>query len=461
MHAMARAFTGILVALLILISSPATAIELRQIVAGLSSPVFVANAGDGSRRLFVVEQPGTIKVLQPGASVPTTFLDIQARVLSSGERGLLGLAFHPLYGSNGRFFVFYTRTPDGTIVIAEYRVSNNPNVSGTSETVLLQIPHGSFANHNGGMLAFGPGGYLYAGIGDGGSGNDPQNNAQNIESLLGKLLRINVDQANAAAGTPYTSPTGNPFLNAPGRDEIFAYGLRNPWRFSFDRQTSQLWIGDVGQGAREEVNTPVVAGMNFGWRVYEGFVCTNVDTALCGNSYTRPLFDYAHSGGRCSLTGGYVYRGTANTLPQGLYVYGDFCSGELFAWDSNSQSVLLATGRDVSSFGEDEEGELYVVSNSGRISRIVGSGCSVLAFPSTTRLDASAGTVTVQVQTSSGCAWSASSDSPWISFPSGTSGSGNGTLTVAVSKYYRHLWARTGSLTVGGQTFEIVQGRQR
>ena len=210
-------------------------------------PVYLTNAKDGTNRRFIVQQRGQILVLQPGSSSPTLFLDISNRVLYGGERGLLGLAFHPQFSSNRRFFVNYTRRFDGATVIAEYRVSaGNPNVADTTETVLLTIPQ-PYENHNGGMIEFGPDGYLYIGMGDGGSGNDPGNRAQNLEELLGKMLRIDVDR-------PQIPPPGNPFVGAPGRDEIFAYGFRNPWRFSFDRLTGELYVGDVGQSAREEID---------------------------------------------------------------------------------------------------------------------------------------------------------------------------------------------------------------
>ena len=223
----------------------------------LSGPVFVGNAGDGTNRLFILEQGGAIRVLQLGSSTPTAFLDIHTKVIAGGEQGLLGLAFHPQYASNGRFFVYYTRAGDGTIVIAEYKVSANPNVADPAETVLLTIPHPTNTNHNGGMLAFGPDGYLYIGVGDGGGANDVPNNAQNINLLLGKILRIDV-----SVPLTYSSPPTNPFYGAtPGRDEIFAYGMRNPWRFSFDRVTGAQWVADVGQGAREEVDTPIVSGV--------------------------------------------------------------------------------------------------------------------------------------------------------------------------------------------------------
>jgi glucose/arabinose dehydrogenase len=220
----------------------------------------VGHAGDGSNRLFILEQAGIVKVLQPGASTPTDFLDIRTRILSGGERGLLGLAFHPQYASNRRFFVYYTRVGDSAIVIAEYHTSANPNVADATELPILTIPHPTNANHNGGMLAFGSDGYLYAGVGDGGSANDPPNNAQNVNALLGKILRLDVN----VAGVPYASPPTNPFFGAtPGRDEIFAWGFRNPWRFSFDRSTHQRWVADVGQGTREEVDTPIASGGNY------------------------------------------------------------------------------------------------------------------------------------------------------------------------------------------------------
>ena len=312
------------------------AIQLTQIVSGLSSPVFVGNAGDNSNRLFIVEQAGVIKVLQPGSATPTVFLDIQTKVVKSGEEGLLGLAFHPLYANNHRFFVYYSRVGDGTEVIAEYHTSaSNPDLADPNETVLLTIPHPTNTNHNGGMLAFSPvDHFLYIGVGDGGSSNDPPNNAQNTGVLLGKILRIDVDHT---GGVPYSSPSGNPFLGAnPGRDEIFAFGFRNPWRFSFDRVTGVQWVGDVGQDAHEEVDTPIVAGGNYGWRVYEGFSCTGTDSTLCNPAnYIMPIFDYPHSG-RCSITGGYVYRGLQGALAAGTYIYGDYCSGEILTWNGST-----------------------------------------------------------------------------------------------------------------------------
>ena len=362
--------------------------QLTPVATGLSNPVFVGHAGDRSDRLFIVEQDGVILVLQSLQSTPTIFLDVRTRIATVGEQGLLGLAFHPQYAKNGRFFIFYTRAGDGTIVIAEYHVSADPNTADTTEQVLLTIPHPTHTNHNGGMLAFGFDGYLYVGVGDGGGGNDEPNNAQNIDVMLGKILRIDVDQP--GQGTLYSSPADNPFVNATGRDEIFATGFRNPWRFSFDRTTGEPWIGDVGQDEREEIDRSLVKGGNYGWRIYEGFRCTNLGPSLCNPSdYIDPVFDYSHTRGRCSVTGGYVYRGSRGTLPVGVYVYGDFCSGEIFAISEDKQALLMYTAMNISSFGEDEQGELYVVDRSGTISRIetIPSACldALLPAPDTPR----------------------------------------------------------------------------
>jgi hypothetical protein len=343
--------------------------QLTPVATNLSNPVFAGNAGDGSQRLFIVEQDGIILVLQSGQSTPTIFLDIRTRIAAEGEQGLLGLAFHPQYAKNGRFFVFYTRVGDGAIVIAEYRLSADSNIADATEQVLLTIPHPIHTNHNGGMLAFGFDGYLYVGVGDGGGGNDEPNNAQNIDLLLGKILRVDIDRP--GPGTLYSSPPDNPFVNRPGRDEIFAFGFRNPWRFSFDRTTGEPWVGDVGQDEREEIDRSLVNGGNYGWRIYEGFRCTNLGPALCNPSdYVDPVFDYSHTRGRCSVTGGYVYRGWRGTLPAGVYVYGDFCSGEIFSTNGDTHAVLLYTATNISSFGEDEQGELYVVDRGGTVSRI-------------------------------------------------------------------------------------------
>jgi len=277
-----------------------------------------------------------------------------------------------------------------------------------------------------------------------------------VDVLLGKILRIDIDPPNGSS--PYVSPPDNPFFGATtGRDEIFAFGLRNPWRFSFDRTTGQQWVGDVGQGAREEVDTPIVKGGNYGWRVYEGTLCTGTDQALCIPShFIPPLFDYSHGGGRCSLTGGYVYRGSQNALPAGTYVYGDYCSGEIFAWDGNTQTVLLDTAISISSFGEDEDGELYVVGLGGSINKIVPTvTCTYDITPTGQNVGAAGVSGSVAVTTTSGCGWTAVANQSWIHVTSGDSGSGNGNVGYTVDANTSS--ARTGTITIQGRTFTINQ----
>lgn len=348
----------------------AQSVKLDPYLSGLGSPIFLTNAADGTNRIFVVQRGGIIKVVQPGSTTPTDFLNISSRISTSGERGLLGLAFHPQYALNKRFFVYYTRASDGAIQIAEYQASADPNVAGTTESIIITIPHPTNNNHNGGTIAFGSDGFLYAGTGDGGGGNDPDNNAQNINSLLGKFIRINID-----AAAPYTIPADNPFVGVEGADEIYAVGMRNPFRWSFDRGgTRQLWAGDVGQGILEEVDI-IIKGGNYGWRILEGTQCTpgvNPNcTAPAGNVF--PVFEYGHSGGRCSITGGYVYRGTRATVPTGGYIYGDYCTGEILLWNGSQQTVLLdTTNFNLVSFGEDEAGEIYVVKlGNGTVEKLV------------------------------------------------------------------------------------------
>jgi glucose/arabinose dehydrogenase len=448
------------IALACLSSSLLAAITLTPVVSsGLSSPIFVGHAGDGSNRLFIAERGGIIRVVQPGAPTASVFLNIQTRIVAGGERGLLGLAFHPDYASNGRFFVFYTRASDGDIVVAEYQVSADPNVADPAETVLLTIEHSANTNHNGGMLAFGPDDLLYIGVGDGGGGNDPPNNAQNIGVLLGKILRIDVDRPDSGAGTPYSSPPDNPFVGEDGRDEIYALGWRNPWRFSFDRMTGAQWVADVGQGAREEVDAPVINGGNYGWRVYEGFACTNNDPSLCTPvNYIPPVFDYAHTNGRCSITGGYVYRGSQGALPAGTYVYGDYCTGEIFAWDGSVQSVLLDTAMNISSFGEDEQGEIYVVNLGGTVSRIVSAAppCTYAIDPASRNIGSAADSGSVTVTAGTGCGWTAVPNAAWLRVTSCGSGSGNGAVGYAVDAN-TGASARTGTLTIAGHTFTVDQ----
>lgn len=343
--------------------------QLVPFLSGLSDPVYITSARDGSNRLFILEQTGRVLVMQPGSRATSVFLDVRAKVSFGGERGLLGIAFHPQFKANRRFFINYTRAGDGATIVSEFQASaTNSNLAETTERVFLTIAQ-PFANHNGGMIDFGPDGYLYIGMGDGGSANDPGNRSQNIEDFHGKMLRIDVDTPNGAV--PYSSPSTNPFFGpTAGRDEIYALGLRNPWRWSFDRATGQLYAGDVGQGVIEEISIITIGG-NYGWRVYEGTRCTNLGPAACNPAnYVAPLLEYYHSGGRCSVTGGYVYRGSRGTFPAGSYLFGDYCTGEIFITQNNSFRVLLDTDLNIASFGEDEAGELFVVDLSGGIYRL-------------------------------------------------------------------------------------------
>jgi glucose/arabinose dehydrogenase len=333
------------------------------VTGGLEAPVLATHAGDGSGRLFILEQPGRVRIVAGGRLVPRPFLDLTGRVLAGGERGLLGLAFHPRYRSNGRFFVNYTRRPDGATVVAELSVSANPDVALPAARVLLVVPQ-PFPNHNGGMLAFGRDGLLYIGMGDGGGGGDPGNRAQNRRSLLGKILRIDVDR-----GRPYAIPPDNPFAGGGGRGEIWALGFRNPWRFSFDRTTGRLFAGDVGQEVTEEVDL-VRRGGNYGWPIMEGRRCFRPATGCDRRGLSLPVATYGHAGGRCAITGGYVYRGRAVPALAGAYLYADYCSGEIFALRGGRSSRLLDTNLLIASFGEDQAGELLVIDLGGTIRRI-------------------------------------------------------------------------------------------
>ncbi len=374
-----RRFFSFLTLALISLANHAQAqnvIQLEPVISGLSSPVLATSARDGSNRLFIVEQSGKIRVMaSPTAATATTFLDLTAKISCCNERGLLGLAFHPQYATNRKFYVNYTRIFDGTTVVAEYQASaGDANVADTTERVLLTVDQ-PYTNHNGGKIAYGQDGFLYVGMGDGGSGNDPGNRAQNIEDLLGKMLRIDVNIK--ATGLEYALPSDNPFVGVAGRDEIYATGLRNPWRFSFDRQTGELYAGDVGQGVIEEVDI-IRRGGNYGWRVVEGTRCTNLGPGACNNSaFVAPIYEYQHGGGDCagSITGGYVYRGTRGTFLTGAYVFGDFCYGTITQLTNNNGTrqaqLLMDTAFFVSSFGEDEAGELYALSYGGTLYRFV------------------------------------------------------------------------------------------
>jgi glucose/arabinose dehydrogenase len=340
-------------------------ISLSTVAAGFAQPVHVTHAGDGSGRIFVVEQAGRIQILDNGVVLPSPFLDISAKLVCCGEQGLLSVAFPPGFAAKGYFYVNYTRSPDGATVVARYRVSaGDANVADpASEEVILTIPQ-PFANHNGGQLAFGPDNNLYIGMGDGGSGGDPLNNGQTPGTLLGKLLRIDVE----SGAKPYGVPPDNPFLQAAGyRPEIWALGLRNPWRFSFDRGTGDLYIGDVGQNNIEEIDfQPAgdLVGRNYGWNIMEGDSCYPIGTVGCNRTdLTLPVFVYDHSLG-CSVTGGHVYRGSAIPSLQGVYLFGDFCSGRIWgirkngaAWDN---ALLADATLTITTFGEDEAGNVYV-----------------------------------------------------------------------------------------------------
>jgi glucose/arabinose dehydrogenase len=342
-------------------------IRLEPVVDGLVRPVFLTHAEDGSGRLFVVEQEGFILVLGAGGLEEEPFLDLSQKVLCCGERGLLGLAFHPSFPDDRRLFVNYTRRPDGATVVSEFRLRQNGRPNPGSERVLLTIAQ-PFSNHNGGMIAFGLGGLLFIGMGDGGSGGDPRNLAQNPNSLLGKILRINAN----VRRRPYAIPANNLYVAGGGRPEIYAIGLRNPWRFSFDRVTGELYVGDVGQNAVEEIDR-VVRGGNYGWRHFEGTRPYRPAGGVDRRELDFPIAEYAHEGERCSVIGGYVYRGRAIPGLVGTYLYADYCSGEIFGLAGGGQRVLLDTSMLISSFGEDEAGEVYVVDHGGAIHRISGA----------------------------------------------------------------------------------------
>jgi glucose/arabinose dehydrogenase len=355
---------------------PPSTLALQEVTGNLDAPVFLTAPPGDPDRLFVVEKNGVIRIIRNNAILTTPFLDITSKTTKGSEQGLLGLAFHPDYASNGFFFVSYTAPGGGDAghsVVARYQVSANPDVAGTAEVVVLTVDQ-PFSNHNGGMIAFGPDGYLYFGLGDGGDGGDPLETGQDRTDLLGSMLRLDINSPT------YSIPAGNPYLGHPTfREEIWNYGLRNPWRFSFDRQTGDLYIGDVGQGSREEVN--VVAsgaggGQDFGWDDMEGTDCYE-DSNCASNPALRPVLDYGHGSG-CAVTGGYVYRGAAIPAIQGMYFYSDYCTGfvrsfrftgsgiaESFEWDN------LRRSGGVTSFGEDGRGELYIMTESGRLFRFV------------------------------------------------------------------------------------------
>jgi glucose/arabinose dehydrogenase len=357
-------------------------IGLQTFASGFTRPLEITNAGDS--RLFVVEQGGLIKILNSdGTTNPNPFLNISSLISNSGEKGLLGLAFHPNYSTNGFFYVNYINL-DGNTVIAKYTVdSGNPNIANAaSGSILLTITQ-PYANHNGGTLKFGPDGYLYIGMGDGGSGGDPENRAQNVNELLGKMLRININ-----SGTPYSIPADNPYVGIAGADEIWAIGLRNPWKFSFDKKLGNLWIADVGQDNVEEINTVAAtqSGLNYGWRCYEGDAAYNTASCLPQASMKFPLKTINHSTGACSITGGYAYNGTVYPNFAGLYFFTDYCNPQIGMMTTNGTVTFseVFSGNNFSTFGEDNNGELYVAAiNNGSVFKITDTSLAINTFDKT------------------------------------------------------------------------------
>ena len=350
-------------------------LHLELVVDQLTSPLAVTHAGDGSGRFFVLEQGGQIRIVRDGQLVDDPFLDIGDRLTAGGERGLLGLAFHPDFPDDPRFFVNYTDLEGATVVASFAAEAGSDRADGGSEVVLLRIDQ-PYANHNGGALAFGPDGYLYISTGDGGSGGDPHDNGQRMDTLLGKILRIDVDGGSGDAR--YAVPADNPFVDqSDALPEIWHLGLRNPWRMSFDRETGDLWIGDVGQGSWEEIDVARAGtgGLNFGWNRVEAFECFSGDS--CDDpAFTPPVTAYGHDFG-CSVIGGVVYRGTAQPLLAGGYIYSDYCGGQLWLLDPANDGPLdgrlvAETGRNISAIGEDEAGEAYATDHTrGELLRIV------------------------------------------------------------------------------------------
>lgn len=337
-------------------------LEIELVANGFSSPLELKHAGDD--RLFVVERGGRIKILNPDGTVNTTpFLNISSIITSGGERGLLGLAFHPDYSNNGHFYVYYTNL-SGNTQISRFTVSSDPDIADPDSELQMLNFNQPFSNHNGGNLAFGPDGMLYIASGDGGSGGDPQNNSQNLTNLLGKLLRLDVD-----APAPYI-PADNPFVDSStARGEIWAYGLRNPWKIAFDPETDDLWIADVGQNAWEEINREPAseAGLNYGWRCYEGNAPYNTNGCPPQSELTFPIAVYANAGSRCSVTGGYVYRGEEYPAIQGLYFFADLCSNEIGTVNQEGDLTFHGTlgAATITSFGVDVNENLYVVAFGG------------------------------------------------------------------------------------------------
>ena len=354
--------------------SVGTGARLQEIVSGLSVPVYLTAPLGDAARLFIVEKTGAIRIIRDGVLLPDPFLDLSARVSNGGEQGLLGLAFDPDYATTGRFIVHFTDLA-GNTTLARFQASSNPDVADPASELLILTAVQPFANHNGGQVAFGPDGFLYLGLGDGGGGGDPNNRGQDLSDLLGSILRIDV-----RTSEPYSVPADNPFLQS-AVPEVWSYGLRNPWRFSFDRATGDLYIADVGERAWEEIDVSTPAqgagkGANYGWNIMEGAHCF-LATGCDQTGLTLPVLEYSHQEG-CSITGGYVYRGEAIPSLQGHYLYADLCQrwvrsfrfAEGAVTEQTEWPSLMPVGP-VLSFGEDALGEIYVLDESGRVSKIV------------------------------------------------------------------------------------------
>lgn len=373
-------------------------ITVKELSSGLSSPVLLTHAGDNSGRAFIVQRAGQIRIWKSGALQPGAFVDISGKVLCCGEQGLLGLAFPPDFAVRKHFYVYYTNK-NGDNQVSRFKVGNNPDQADpASETLILYLSHPVNTNHNGGQIAFGPDGYLYIGTGDGGGGGDPQGNAQNPASLLGKILRIDVGDrpapiapqmsfrfylpliARGSSGSnPYLIPSDNPYVGqASYRPEIWALGLRNPWRFSFDRSTGDLYIADVGQEQMEEVNFQPAnnrGGQNYGWDILEGTQCFTPSTGCTPPSgYVAPVATYTHGSDNCSVTGGFVYRGSAYPALRGIYFFADFCSGKIWEMQRQNQdwqtNLTQETVPHPSSFGENQAGELFILSLDGKLYQV-------------------------------------------------------------------------------------------
>lgn len=348
--------------------------RLQLVVSGLSAPLYLTAPPGDLSRLFIVEQTGAVRIVRDGVLLPTPFLNISDRLVAGGEQGLLGLAFDPDYATNGRFVVHYTDLAGDTRV-SSFQVSTDPDIADAGTEQTIYTADQPYSNHNGGQVLFGPDGYLYIGLGDGGSANDPEGRGQDLTEPLGSILRLDIRTA-----TPYSIPPDNPFVAQAGAlPEIWNYGLRNPWRFSFDRATGDLYIADVGQNRVEEVdvaNSGSGGGANYGWSIMEGAFC------LSGNECDQtnlvlPVYQYEHDQG-CSITGGYVYRGSAILSLQGVYFYGDYCQGWVRSWRNSGGAVVeltdwptLRPGGQLTSFGEDAAGELYVISANGNVFKVI------------------------------------------------------------------------------------------